>query len=202
MDSPAEQVIDLYERRANSWVADRQRTSFAERTWIERFMSLIPPGVPLLDVGCGSGEPIARFLIEHGFDVFGVDSSETMISLCRGKFPERTWWVADMRNLSLKRTYGGIIAWDSLFHLSPDNQRQMIPTFREHAASNAALLFTSGPSHGEVIGSLQGEALYHASLSADEYRSLLCDNGFVVRSHVVEDPDCERRTVWLAQLSR
>ena len=77
----------------------------------------------------------------------------------------------------------------------------MFPIFKKHAAPNAALMFTSGPSYSEVIGSLWGEPLYHASLDEAEYRSLLNDNGFHVVSHVVEDPNCGRHTIWLAQLA-
>ncbi|WP_312011819.1 MULTISPECIES: hypothetical protein [unclassified Bradyrhizobium] len=62
-------------------------------------------------------------------------------------------------------------------------------------------MFTSGPAHGEAIGSYRGEPLYHASLDATEYRVLLCANGFDVVAHVVEDPDCGGHTVWLAQLT-
>ena len=71
--------------------------------------------------------------------------------------------------------------------------------FREHIAPRGVLLFTSGPDHGEAIGSLYGEPLYHASLAADEYRCLLGRNGFEVVQHVVEDPACGGHTVWLAQ---
>jgi hypothetical protein len=73
--------------------------------------------------------------------------------------------------------------------------------FRRHAAPHAALMFTSGPAHGEAIGSFGGEPLYHASLDPSEYRSLLDQNGFHVVSHVVEDPACGGHTIWLAQLA-
>jgi hypothetical protein len=46
----------------------------------------------------------------------------------------------------------------------------MFSIFRLHAAPGAALMFTSGPSHGEVVGQLEGEPLYHASLDAAAYR--------------------------------
>ncbi len=75
----------------------------------------------------------------------GVDSSPTMISLCRRDFPERQWIVADMRTLALGRRFAGIVAWDSFFHLTYDDQRLMFPIFRAHAATGAPLLFTSGP---------------------------------------------------------
>ena len=73
------------------------------------------------------------------------------------------------------------------------------PIFKCHAAAGAALMFTSGPSAGEEIGSYRGEPLYHASLDGDEYRGLLHDNGFDVVSHVVEDPTCGHHTIWLAR---
>jgi hypothetical protein len=61
-------------------------------------------------------------------------------------------------------------------------------------------MFTSGPSHGEAIGTLEGEPLYHASLDPAEYRELLDTHGFDVVRHVAEDPECGGHTVWLARL--
>jgi hypothetical protein len=122
-----------------------------------------------------------------------------MISICADRFPEQEWRVADMRALDLGRTFHGILAWDSFFHLSQQDQRRMFPIFARHTASGAALMFTSGPSAGEQLGSYRGEPLYHASLDGNEYRGLLHDNGFHVVTHVVEDPTCGRHTVWLAQ---
>jgi hypothetical protein len=76
----------------------------------------------------------------------------------------------------------------------------MFPLFREHSAPGAALLFTSGTSHGEAIGEYRGEALYHGSLDAREYRKLLHDNGFEIVSHVARDVACGLHTIWLAHL--
>ena len=130
----------------------------------------------------------------------GVDSSPTMIALCRERFSDGRWLVADMRALSLGRRFDGILAWDSFFHLSPDDQRAMFAVFRDHAAPGAALMFTSGPRVGVALGTFEGEPLYHASLDPDEYRALLAAHGFAVVAHVPEDPACGAHTVWLARL--
>ncbi len=66
----------------------------------------------------------------------------------------------------------------------------MFPVFGRHIAARGALMFTSGPAHGEVIGSFHGEPLYHASLDPAEYRALLDEAGFDVVAHVAEDPAC------------
>jgi hypothetical protein len=60
-------------------------------------------------------------------------------------------------------------------------------------------MFSSGPSHGEAIGDLFGDALYHASLAPEEYKALLNDHGFQVIKMVVEDVECTGHTVWLTQ---
>ncbi len=199
MASEAERIIRLYERHAEEWDRERGRSLF-EKARLDRFLALLPLRATILDMGCGSAEPITRYLIEKGCNVLGIDSSPALISICRDRFPEQEWIVADMRTLSLDRLFDGILAWDSFFHLSPEDQRPMFPIFHRHARSQAALIFTSGHSHGEIISTLQGEPLYHGSLDGEEYRSLLHQNGFDVVSHVVEDPDCGDHTVWLAQI--
>jgi SAM-dependent methyltransferase len=200
MVSEASQITDLYQRKAQDWIESRARTGLFEKPWLDRFRALLLPAGPVLDLGCGSADPMAAHLIGLGHPVTGVDSSQEMIDACRRHFPKQEWIVGDMRQLALHRTFSGILAWDSFFHLCHDDQRRMFPVFRAHAAPSAALMFTSGPAHGEAIGSFGGEPLYHASLDPVEYRSLLDRNGFRVVSHVVEDPDCGGHTIWLAQL--
>jgi SAM-dependent methyltransferase len=199
MTAESENVISLYERHAADWVKDRGRY-LLEKAWLDRFLALLPPGASVLDLGCGHGEPIAGYLIGKGYRVTGVDSSRSLVGICRGRFPGQEWIVADMRSLSLDRQFDGILAWDSFFHLCHEDQERMFPVFDKHSAPNAALMFTSGGRvRGEVIATYHGEPLYHASLDEAEYRSLLDRHHFRIASHVAEDPDCGCHTVWLAQ---
>ncbi|OSC38481.1 SAM-dependent methyltransferase [Mycobacterium decipiens] len=191
--------MDLYQRHADAWAADRG-DHLREKSWLDRFLALLPDHPTVLDVGCGPGAPIAHYLIQHRCQVTGVDASSTMIARCAARFPEHEWHVGDMRALALDRKFDGIIAWDSFFHLPGADQRQVLPLLRRHAAPGAALMFTSGPFAGERIGRYLGEPLYHASLDSAEYRTLLHNNGFEVATHVVEDPDCGLHTIWLARL--
>lgn len=198
MHPSSTQIIDLYERHARAWDEARGKSLF-ERAWLERFRAAMGTDTSVLDLGCGAGEPIARFFIENGCPVTGVDSSSSLIEVARARFPDHAWMVGDMRSLDLGRRFGGIIAWDSFFHLAHDDQRAMFPLFKAHAAQGAALIFTSGPSHGEAIGTFQGETLYHASLAPEEYERLLAEHGFSVLDHVAEDKDCGGHTIWLAR---
>lgn len=203
MSQPANHVVAVYDVHGRAWDTDRRAEhgpdghSF-EHHWLERLLALLPRASSVLDLGCGGGIPITRYLVASGIRVTGVDASSTMIELWRSRFADHRALLADMRGLELGERFNGIIAWDSFFHLPQDDQRSTFQVFARHAAPDCALLFTSGPSLGEAVGTLRGEALYHASLDPEEYESLLAANGFVVRDYVVDDPQCHR-TVWLAQ---
>jgi SAM-dependent methyltransferase len=197
-DSEPPDVIEVYQRHGEAWAELRSR-ELVEAAWLDRFCALLPDGGTVLDIGCGSGLPIGRELIRRGFDLTGVDGTATMLALFRRNLPNISAQLIDMRNLAMGRPFAGLLAWDSFFHLSPADQRPMFARFRDHAAPGAALMFTSGHEEGSAIGKLEGDPLYHGSLNPQEYRALLDAAGFDVLAHVVADPSCGHRTIWLAR---
>jgi SAM-dependent methyltransferase len=199
----ADEIVDHYERHAGAWDADRRAGTWNDKPWHDRFADCLPVGAKILDLGCGSGVPVAHHFVERGFRVTGVDSTPSMISMCRARLPGQDFLVGDMRSLALGLQFDGVLAGDSFFHLDRDDQRRMCDVFARHSAASTALMFNSGGSFGEAIGSYRGDPLYHASLSREEYGALLAKNGFQVIEHVVGDWETGGgRTVWLARRSR
>jgi SAM-dependent methyltransferase len=197
--SHAMDLAELYARHAERF--DRSRTrSLTERPYLEKATALAPPPAQVLDVGCGSGEPLARYFVENGYRVTGIDVVSEMLEMCRARFPDTTWRQIDMRRLDIPERFEIVIARDSFFHLKPDDQRRMFATFRNHTAPGGVLVFTSGLTEGEAIGGdLFGDALYHASLDTREYARLLDRHGYDVVLHRIQDPDCGGHTIWLAR---
>ncbi|MFW1839769.1 class I SAM-dependent methyltransferase [Acinetobacter gyllenbergii] len=194
----AQHIIELYQTHAREWI-ERRGTTLAEKVWLDRFLSLLPNSAHILDLGCGSAQPIAAYFIAQGHQVTGVDASEYMIEMARKSFPEQVWVQQDFREYFTEQKFQGIVAWDSFFHFTQDDQRNMFKRFAEYAQSGTALMFSSGPAQGEAIGELGGEPLYHASLSAEEYQTLLQHNGFKLIKMIAEDVECTGHTIWLAQ---
>jgi len=198
-EDPADAIIGLYARHAAAWAAARGERLVVEGEWLARFAALLPARASILDLGCGSGLPIAGHLVGLGHRVTGVDTAPGLLGLARARFPAQDWIEADMRGLALGRAFDAVLAWDSLFHLRHDDQRGMFGVFAAHAAPGAALMFTAGPAHGIALGSYRGETLFHASLDPAEYRALLDAHGFGVVAQAIEDPGCGGHTVWLAR---
>ena len=183
----------------NALAYDKQRyKGLYEQGWLDCFISLLPEGGHILDVGCGSAEPIAAYLISKGFSITGVDFAEPMLSMARTRFPNHEWVLEDMRALDLNSTFDGIIAWDSFFHLTQLDQRDVLSRFSDHLKVGGAMLLTVGPEAGEVVGHVNGEEVYHASFAPDEYREILSNNGLDIRAFVLEDERCDFHTIILA----
>lgn len=196
-----EDVIATYDREGVAWAATRDRR-LSERPWLDRALAIAPHvrgRRRVLDLGCGAGRPIAEYLLDRGCAVTGVDASRPMIELFARVVPRAVALHADMRTLRLSESFDLVIAWDSFFHLAPEDQRLTVPVFAAHAGPGGVLLLTTGPSRGEAIGRIGESDLYHASLDPDDYRALFAENGFEELGFWAEEPSCGGRTIWMAR---
>ena len=66
MEDAAVRVVAHYERHALAWDADRRAASWIDKPFIERFLSFVPRGANILDLGCGGGSPIALHIVAQG----------------------------------------------------------------------------------------------------------------------------------------
>jgi len=70
-------IAELYEPLVGERARADDYVGFLERT-----------GTPALELACGGGEPLLD-LLERGFEVEGLDSSDDMLALCRTKAAQR-----------------------------------------------------------------------------------------------------------------
>lgn len=62
------------------------RTEFyKEQKYLDALIHYLKPKAHILDVGCGSGYPIASYLIEKGFQVTGIDGSKKLLEIAKEK---------------------------------------------------------------------------------------------------------------------
>ncbi|MGK7662975.1 MULTISPECIES: class I SAM-dependent DNA methyltransferase [unclassified Marinovum] len=193
-----DQTRAVYEAQAAAYDAQRSRSLFEAR-WLARFAACLPEGGRVLDLGCGAGEPIARWFMAEGFTLTGVDFAGAMLDIARQRWPEGDWRQADMRSLDLGERFDGIIAWDSFFHLTEAEQRETLRRMAAHLAPGGSLLFTAGPETGEASGTVGAATVYHASLSPAGYAVLLEELGLRLTGFLAEDPDCASHSVMMAR---
>jgi len=91
----------------------------------EALTSHLQPHSDVLDVGCGTGKPVASALAAAGHHVTGIDISPAMVELSRKAVPNGSFEVADMRDYVPKGRPNAVFNILSLFLLSREELEEM-----------------------------------------------------------------------------
>ncbi len=136
----------------------------------------LPPSSSVVDVGCGSGVPIAQALIEDGFTVFGIDASPLLIAAFRRRFPHvRTACEAAQDSAFFNRTFDAAVSIGLLFLLSEDDQERVIYRVGGSLRAGGRFLFSAPREICEWQDMLTGRP--SRSLGEKEYERILQASG-------------------------
>jgi trans-aconitate methyltransferase len=174
------------------------RTSFyKEQHHIDVFLSYLQPNAHILDVGCGSGKPIAAYLLEKGFKVTGLDGSKELLKIAALNCPNLRTLRGDIRHIVIKEQYDAILEWWCLFHIPKKDHELMIARFADWLKPGGILEFTSGDKAFEATdNTMLNQELYFASLDIETYERALKENGFEL---LLRESDQEEHLVWIAR---
>ncbi|HKC44472.1 MAG TPA: class I SAM-dependent methyltransferase [Burkholderiales bacterium] len=176
-----------YDLIAEKWSRGRKLLR-RERPYVDRFIALASPGGHILDVGCGSGSPIARHLLDRGYRVTGVDGSLEMLRLARTNCPEAELIHKEMTEFDPPDRYEGIVAWDSLFHVPRVHHGPLFQSFHRWLAPGAPLLVSVGGSETEFTDQMFGVDFFYSAHAPDATVALLREAGFEILVAEIDDP--------------
>lgn len=97
----------------------KMRDSFnTEQKYLDALINHIPAQSHILDIGCGSGFPIANYFIEKNFSVTGIDGSQELLNIAKKKCPKMRGLYGDVRTIEFNETVDAIVEWWCLFSSS------------------------------------------------------------------------------------
>jgi cyclopropane fatty-acyl-phospholipid synthase-like methyltransferase len=133
----------------------------------------------ILDLGCGTGIPVTKILLEAGLNAYAVDASPKMVEDFRQNFPNVPVACESVeRSPFFNRTFDGIISVGLMFLLSEENQRALIPKMSAALNPGGKLLFTAPLERMEWKDAMtEKESL---SLGAEQYRDLVSASGLSI----------------------
>ncbi|MBM0237348.1 class I SAM-dependent methyltransferase, partial [Micromonospora sp. ATA32] len=86
--------------------------------WLADLHTRLPAEAAVLDIGCGCGVPVARFLAEAGHQVTGVDISDVQIERARRLVPDGTFIRADATQLDFPAaSFDAVVCLYALIHM-------------------------------------------------------------------------------------
>lgn len=194
-------IKDSYNKICKKWSEFRKNTSINQ--CIVDFANNLSPNSRVLDIGCGTGYPIALYLSKQGFQATGIDISEEMIKQAQKlNLHNATFLVEDILNFKTDKKYDAIIAFDSIWHIRYDKQECIYQIISSLLTSGGLFLFTHGKNDGEIISTMWKESFYHSALDLEKVHKLLKQNGFDILSSIedyIEETTDDRELLIIAK---
>lgn len=186
--------LESYDAVARLWDEQRVRLSPAEARILPLVTDGLAPGSVLLDLGCGTGQPIATHFAAAGFRIAGVDQSPVMLALARQRLPEHEWHLASIENFPQVTPVAGVIAWDSLFHIPRDRHAEILRRIRTTLPQGGRVALTAGGSeHPAFTDTMLGHRFFYDSHPPQQTARLLDASGFrIVHEEYLNQPDGAR----------
>lgn len=146
----------------------------------------LPAGASIIDIGCGSGEPLSVALADMGFTLAGIDASPTLVEAYRQMLPAALVACEPAERSSFfGRKFDAAIAIGLIFLLKAAAQRQLIRNVAAALNPHGRFLFTA-PVQTCTWPDLWTGRL-SISLGTAEYSRVIEDAGMKVVSHLTDE---------------
>lgn len=149
-------------------------------TFLRELTTKLDPGAEILDVGCGSGIPIARALSET-YSVTGLDLSQSQIELARQNVPSAKFVHGDVLDVMLPAaSFDAAVMIYSLFHIRRDLHADVLMRLRKWLRPRGYLLLTlaSDSEPGYLERDFHGVEMYWSHFSVAEMGAVIEGAGF------------------------
>lgn len=153
-----------------------------QRRTIVRLLERLPAAARVLDVGCGTGLPTARQLVDAGCRVTGIDIAAGMLELARRNVPEATFHRRDVTSLDgTAGPFDAVVAFFSLLMLPRDRIPQALYRIRMNLVPGGWLALGMVEADlDDVELSFIGQPIRVSGWPRKQLRSVLVDAGFYV----------------------
>ena len=176
------------------------RNQFKSIKYLEKLNNLLKPDSTILDIGCGSGEPIDKFFIDRGHRVIGIDSSEKQIELARKNVPQARYIIKDMSEL-VEGEYqvDAVVSFYAIFHIPRENHQELFQMISSFLPEEGWILVSMGSSEGEgTEDDFLGVKMYWSRYGAEKNRNIIESAGFKVILDEIDTSAGERHQIILA----
>lgn len=160
-----------YDHIAEQWNANPRGQTYVDRVlrYVDRVLIGLPPGARVLDLGCGTGNPITKYIVKRGYSVIGVDQSQKMLEIAKKVVPETKLIHGDMVNIEFADKFAAAVAWDSIFHVERNHHSAIYRNLADSLEVGGKLLLSVGGS--DAGPGVEGLATADVDLDAEGFTS-------------------------------
>lgn len=185
-----------YDLISDDWANLRKTLPEKDNALFEFFIEKLPERAEILDLGCGTGVPIAKLLSDNGFRVTGVDRSANLLAKAGENVPSADFLRAEMEDYKIAGVYGGVVLWDALFHLPRAEHRAILEKVFDSLTLGGLLILSSGGSQESLppfVDFMFGVPFFYDAHPVNAFIDICNDIGFAVaRYELLNEPDGDR----------
>ena len=186
---PKEIVRAGYSKIASRYRATR--TSDSEDIKLLHLLSeRLPKGAMVLDAGCGSGYPLAQFLVGF-FQVIGTDFSGEQLRLAKESVPGAGFICADIANLPFHDyTFDAVCSYYAIIHVPRSEHTKLLENFRRILRPGGLALLCMGAGDlPDDISDYHGTQMFWSHYDGETNLTMIKECGFdIIWSKTIEDP--------------
>lgn len=199
MDDKRKLVKAGYNQCAKNYADNRDL--FKNQKYLEDLARELPAGAKILDIGCGSGIPIDKFLFEKGFKVIGVDISEEMISLAKKNLPGNEYLVKDMAEIDFPvNSFDAVVSFYAIFHIPREEHLALLKKLHTLLKTDGHLAITMGSSDWEgTEDDFHGAKMFWSHYGKDKNVELVKQAGFRIVYDTIDTSGGEKHLVIFAR---
>jgi 2-polyprenyl-3-methyl-5-hydroxy-6-metoxy-1,4-benzoquinol methylase len=166
-----------YDQLAKLYVKERER--FDNWQEVKAFSSQLPEKAKVLDVGSGTGIPIARYLVQTSFEVVGIDLSKKMVSTAQENVPGATFKQMNMVAIDFPpESFDGVISTYAIIHVPRETHAHIFQSFHTILKPQGVMLVSIASCEWEEIADYLGVDMFWSHHSPTKTESLITDAGF------------------------
>jgi SAM-dependent methyltransferase len=169
--------------------------------WLGELRAHIRAGGAVLDLGCGSGLPVARDLTAAGYHVTGVDISPVQIRRARELVPRARFIRGDVAAVSFNpASFDAVVSLFALIHLPLDDQPAVLGKVATWLRPGGLFVATTGywawtGTEENWLGG--GAAMWWSHADVATYRSWITAAGLGIdREEFVPEGDGGHALFW------
>ena len=160
-----------------------QRHLYPNKTLLLKFMKHVPKNSRILDLGCGAGIPISKFLTDACCKVTGIDFADGMLKLARKNVPKAKFLKMNMTELNFKEnSFDGAVSFYAIIHVPRKKHSRIYKSLHKILINNAVILVNAGghKKWEETAEDYMGVPMFWSFFSPMKTRRIIENSGFKI----------------------
>lgn len=177
-----------------------ERDPYKSQKYLTDLANKLNPGAKILDIGCGAGVPVDKFLIEQGFNVTGIDLSPEQIKLARKNNPDGKFIVKDMSEIDFpKNFFDAVVSFYAVIHLKREEHPALFSQIFSLLKTPGYLLVTMGSSKWQGTEAFHGVNMFWSHYGSRKSIAIIKKAGFKIIYSTIDSSGKEKHLVVFAQ---